>query len=35
MMDDEVKERFKLTFDAIRESQLTFKQMFGYGSADA
>lgn len=34
-MDDEVKERFKLTFDAIRESfQLTFKQMFGGGSAD-
>ncbi|MBY5034884.1 chromosome segregation protein SMC [Streptococcus gallolyticus] len=34
-MDDEVKERFKVTFDAIRESfQLTFKQMFGGGSAD-
>lgn len=34
-MDDEVKERFRVTFDAIRESfQLTFKQMFGGGSAD-
>lgn len=34
-MDDEVKERFKVTFEAIRESfQLTFKQMFGGGSAD-
>ena len=34
-MDDEVKERFKMTFEAIRESfQLTFKQMFGGGSAD-
>lgn len=34
-MDDEVKERFKITFDAIRTSfQQTFKQMFGGGSAD-
>ena len=34
-MDDEVKERFKGTFDAIRSSfQTTFKQMFGGGSAD-
>ncbi|MGT2711186.1 chromosome segregation protein SMC [Streptococcus oriscaviae] len=34
-MDDEVKERFKLTFDAIRESfKTTFRQMFGGGSAD-
>ncbi|KXT79219.1 chromosome segregation protein SMC [Streptococcus sp. DD13] len=34
-MDDEVKERFQLTFTAIRESfQNTFKQMFGGGSAD-
>ncbi|MEC4621902.1 hypothetical protein VST04_27815, partial [Bacillus paranthracis] len=34
-MDDEVKERFKVTFEAIRESfQMTFKQMFGGGAAD-
>ncbi|MCO8240430.1 chromosome segregation protein SMC [Streptococcus suis] len=34
-MDDEVKERFKVTFEAIRESFMqTFKQMFGGGSAD-
>ncbi|HFH9837404.1 TPA: chromosome segregation protein SMC [Streptococcus suis] len=34
-MDDEVKERFKVTFEAIRESfKTTFKQMFGGGSAD-
>lgn len=34
-MDDEVKERFKATFDAIRTSfQMTFKQIFGGGSAD-
>lgn len=34
-MDDEVKERFKVTFEAIRESfKHTFKQMFGGGSAD-
>lgn len=34
-MDDEVKERFKVTFEAIRESfKQTFKQMFGGGSAD-
>ena len=34
-MNDEVRERFKTTFEAIRESfQLTFKQMFGGGSAD-
>ena len=34
-MNDEVKERFKATFEAIRESfQLTFRQMFGGGSAD-
>ncbi|TAA15228.1 chromosome segregation protein SMC [Streptococcus parasuis] len=34
-MDDEVKERFKVTFEAIRESfKKTFKQMFGGGSAD-
>ncbi len=34
-MDDEVKERFKVTFDAIRTSfQQTFKQMFGGGSAN-
>lgn len=35
VMDDEVKERFKVTFEAIRESfKQTFKQMFGGGSAD-
>ncbi|NQI72519.1 chromosome segregation protein SMC [Streptococcus suis] len=34
-MDDEVKECFKVTFEAIRESfKQTFKQMFGGGSAD-
>lgn len=34
-MNDEVKERFKSTFEAIRESfRITFKQMFGGGSAD-
>ena len=34
-MNDEVKERFKSTFEAIRESfKMTFKQMFGGGSAD-
>ncbi|MCK3975323.1 chromosome segregation protein SMC [Streptococcus suis] len=34
-MDDEVKERFKVTFEAIREGfKQTFKQMFGGGSAD-
>ncbi|MGT2911957.1 chromosome segregation protein SMC [Streptococcus cameli] len=34
-MDSEVKDRFKVTFEAIRESfQMTFKQMFGGGSAD-
>ncbi|HEM6113106.1 TPA: chromosome segregation protein SMC [Streptococcus suis] len=34
-MDDEVKERFKVTFEAIRESfKQTFRQMFGGGSAD-
>ncbi|NRG96970.1 chromosome segregation protein SMC [Streptococcus suis] len=34
-MDDEVKERFKVTFEAIRESfKHTFRQMFGGGSAD-
>ncbi|HEM3716625.1 TPA: chromosome segregation protein SMC [Streptococcus suis] len=34
-MDGEVKERFKVTFEAIRESfKTTFKQMFGGGSAD-
>ncbi|HEM5028906.1 MULTISPECIES: chromosome segregation protein SMC [Streptococcus] len=34
-MDDEVKERFKVTFEAIRKSfKQTFKQMFGGGSAD-
>lgn len=34
-MDDEVKLRFKSTFDAIRESfKQTFSQMFGGGSAD-
>ena len=34
-MDDEVKERFNVTFEAIRESfKQTFKQMFGGGSAD-
>lgn len=34
-MDDEVKERFKITFEAIRESfKQTFRQMFGGGSAD-
>lgn len=34
-MNDEVKERFKTTFEAIRESfKLTFSQMFGGGSAD-
>lgn len=34
-MDDEVKSRFKTTFDAIRESfKQTFVQMFGGGSAD-
>lgn len=34
-MDDEVKVRFKSTFEAIRESfQKTFTQMFGGGQAD-
>lgn len=34
-MDDEVKTRFKATFEAIRESfKVTFTQMFGGGSAD-
>lgn len=34
-MDDEVKERFKATFEAIRGSfKQTFRQMFGGGSAD-
>ena len=34
-MNDEVKERFQTTFEAIRESfKLTFSQMFGGGSAD-
>ena len=34
-MDDEVKSRFKTTFEAIRESfKETFVQMFGGGSAD-
>ena len=34
-MDDEVKSRFKATFEAIRESfKRTFTQMFGGGSAD-
>ena len=34
-MDDEVKSRFRVTFEAIRESfKLTFTQMFGGGSAD-
>ena len=34
-MDDEVKSRFKTTFEAIRESfKQTFTQMFGGGSAD-
>ena len=34
-MDEEVKQRFKLTFEAIRESfKQTFTQMFGGGSAD-
>lgn len=34
-MNDEVKERFKTTFKAIRESfKVTFRQMFGGGSAD-
>lgn len=34
-MNDEVKERFKSTFGAIRESfKVTFKQMFGGGQAD-
>lgn len=34
-MDSEVKARFKVTFEAIRNSfQETFKQMFGGGSAD-
>ncbi|HFI0126636.1 TPA: chromosome segregation protein SMC [Streptococcus suis] len=34
-MDDEVKERFKVTFEAIRESfKQTFRQMFGGGTAD-
>ena len=33
-MDDEVKSRFQVTFNAIRESfKQTFTQMFG-GSAD-
>lgn len=33
-MDDEVKSRFRVTFEAIRESfKLTFTQMFGGGSA--
>ena len=34
-MNDEVKDRFKSTFEAIRESfKVTFRQMFGGGSAD-
>lgn len=34
-MDDEVKTRFQVTFDTIRESfKQTFTQMFGGGSAD-
>ncbi|MBW5213963.1 chromosome segregation protein SMC [Streptococcus pneumoniae] len=34
-MNDEVKECFKSTFEAIRESfKVTFKQMFGGGQAD-
>ena len=34
-MNDEVKERFKSTFEAIRDSfKVTFKQMFGGGQAD-
>ena len=34
-MNDEVKKRFKSTFEAIRESfKVTFKQMFGGGQAD-
>ena len=34
-MNGEVKERFKSTFEAIRESfKVTFKQMFGGGQAD-
>ncbi|VTT05038.1 chromosome segregation protein SMC [Streptococcus lutetiensis] len=34
-MDDEVKSRFQVTFNAIRESfKQTFTQMFGGGSAD-
>ena len=34
-MDGEVKERFKGTFEAIRESfKTTFRQMFGGGAAD-
>ncbi|MFS9115384.1 chromosome segregation protein SMC [Streptococcus infantis] len=34
-MNAEVKERFKSTFEAIRESfKVTFKQMFGGGQAD-
>ena len=34
-MDDEVKSRFQVTFNAIRESfEQTFTQMFGGGSAD-
>lgn len=34
-MNSEVKERFKVTFEAIRESfKQTFRQMFGGGSSD-
>lgn len=34
-MDEEVKVRFKTTFEAIRESfKMTFTQMFGGGNAD-
>ncbi|MDB6209747.1 chromosome segregation protein SMC [Streptococcus oralis] len=34
-MNDEVKKRFKSTFEAIRESfKVTFRQMFGGGQAD-
>lgn len=34
-MNDEVKERFKSTFETIRESfKVTFRQMFGGGQAD-
>jgi len=34
-MDDEVKTRFQVTFNAIRDSfKQTFTQMFGGGSAD-